>query len=195
MFSLEEDQNILIESYVDLVIKYNKLFNLTSFNERSDFYDLVLQSISFADLIDSSCKDKSSAIYDMGSGNGIPSLPLSIVLKDRSFILVERSKKRAAFLNLCILKLNLSNRLKVLNVDLSSLKNTIKYAVSSALCQLNSIEKILYQSLQENSSVFLFKGPNFQNDVDNLKFFKKENAEVFSKDFSSKKLFMLKLNK
>ncbi len=52
---------------------------------------------------------KEFLIGDIGSGGGIPGIPLASVLSDTNFILAERMAKRCAFLNLCKDTLNLEN--------------------------------------------------------------------------------------
>ena len=48
-------------------------------------------------------------IGDIGSGGGIPGIPLASVLEDTKFILAERMTKRCAFLNHCKNSLRLEN--------------------------------------------------------------------------------------
>ncbi len=48
-------------------------------------------------------------IADIGSGGGIPGIPLSIMLQDTNFVLAERMTKRCSFLNYCKEKLSLQN--------------------------------------------------------------------------------------
>jgi 16S rRNA (guanine527-N7)-methyltransferase len=49
------------------------------------------------------------AVYDLGSGAGLPGIPLAIALPDVRFTLVEPLRKRAAFLELAIERLQLEN--------------------------------------------------------------------------------------
>ncbi len=51
----------------------------------------------------------SFVIADIGSGGGIPGIPLAIMLPDTQFVLAERMTKRCSFLNYCKEKLNLVN--------------------------------------------------------------------------------------
>ncbi len=48
-------------------------------------------------------------IADIGSGGGIPGIPLAIMMNDTQFILAERMTKRCNFLNYCKEKLHLDN--------------------------------------------------------------------------------------
>ena len=48
-------------------------------------------------------------IADIGSGGGLPGIPLAIALPQFQFVLVERMSKRCAFLENCAAVLNLRN--------------------------------------------------------------------------------------
>ncbi len=48
-------------------------------------------------------------IADIGSGGGIPGIPLAIMMQDTQFVLAERMTKRCRFLEYCKEKLNLQN--------------------------------------------------------------------------------------
>jgi 16S rRNA (guanine527-N7)-methyltransferase len=58
-----------------------------------------------------------TAIADVGSGAGLPGIPLAICLPQAEFTLIERMGRRAGFLRNCIAVLGLSN-LRVEEVDL-----------------------------------------------------------------------------
>ncbi len=59
----------------------------------------------------SSREEKNSPfiIADIGSGGGIPGIPLSIMMSDTNFVLAERMTKRCSFLNYCKEKIHLDN--------------------------------------------------------------------------------------
>jgi 16S rRNA (guanine527-N7)-methyltransferase len=48
-------------------------------------------------------------IVDLGSGAGLPGIPLAIALPDRSFVLIEARRRRAAFLELAVEETGLHN--------------------------------------------------------------------------------------
>ncbi len=48
-------------------------------------------------------------IADIGSGGGIPGIPLAIMMEDTQFVLAERMTKRCRFLNYCKESLSLKN--------------------------------------------------------------------------------------
>ncbi len=57
----------------------------------------------------SSDTTKPFIIADIGSGGGIPGIPLAIMMSNTKFVLAERMTKRCRFLNYCKEKLHLEN--------------------------------------------------------------------------------------
>jgi len=52
---------------------------------------------------------KEYTLVDMGSGAGLPGLPLAVALPDATFVLVEPKRRRVAFLELVVMELGLRN--------------------------------------------------------------------------------------
>ncbi|MBI2570012.1 MAG: class I SAM-dependent methyltransferase [Candidatus Schekmanbacteria bacterium] len=61
----------------------------------------------------------SADLLDLGSGAGVPGIPLAIFLAPARTTLVERSRKRAAFLRLAVRSAHLPTSVVVLNLDLT----------------------------------------------------------------------------
>jgi 16S rRNA (guanine527-N7)-methyltransferase len=53
--------------------------------------------------------DGDRVAYDLGSGAGLPGLPLAVALPHLRFYLIESRRRRAAFLELAVERLNLEN--------------------------------------------------------------------------------------
>lgn len=65
----------------------------------------IADSVRAAPLLDPS----EGPVADLGSGAGLPGLPLAIVRPDLAFVLVERRRHRVAFLELAVDSLRLEN--------------------------------------------------------------------------------------
>ncbi len=74
-------------------------------------------------------------VVDLGSGAGIPGIPLAIARPDVSFVLAERRRNRAAFLELVADSLPLAN-VRVHPGDLRSLRRRFDVAVARAFADL-----------------------------------------------------------
>ena len=90
--------------YVDLLIKWQRGQRLIGSAEPNWIIDhIVLDSLLFARLLPSFAK----RIIDIGSGAGVPGIPLKIVLEPRSFVLLEARAKRVSFLSAVVRELEL----------------------------------------------------------------------------------------
>jgi len=103
------------DAYVQEVMKFRNALNLTSIMDPEVFYDrFILPSIAMAEWI----PDK-GRLLDIGSGMGVPGIPLLIFKPELIGVLVERRKKRAEFIRHVVRKLGLSA--EVYDADINDL--------------------------------------------------------------------------
>jgi 16S rRNA (guanine527-N7)-methyltransferase len=99
----------LLAAYLELLAKWNRTINLTSFdlNEPSDgaIDRLVIESVCASQLIDG----RPLSALDVGSGGGSPSLPLKIVEPALAYTLVESRSRKCAFLREAVRVLGLTD--------------------------------------------------------------------------------------
>ncbi len=85
-----------ILNYLNILLKWNRSVNLISKNDEKIIIERHLKDSLVALKIVQ--KDIYKSIIDIGSGNGFPAIPLSIVLKEKIFTLVEIKEKKFYFL-------------------------------------------------------------------------------------------------
>jgi 16S rRNA (guanine527-N7)-methyltransferase len=91
---LSPEQIQLLERYLDLLEKWNAVINLTAIRERERMEVLhLLDSLSVARHIPAG-----SSLLDVGSGAGLPGIPLAIARSDLAITLLESSSRKASFL-------------------------------------------------------------------------------------------------
>jgi len=94
-------------AFCDLIIKSNKLHNLTSITQMDEMLKKhILDSFSINNLI------KGKSVLDIGSGAGLLGIPLAIANPEQKYLLLDSNNKKIIFLN--HVKINLD----VKNVDL-----------------------------------------------------------------------------
>lgn len=102
-----------MESYINEIILFNSAYNLTNTSNHDELVIRhILDSLAAYPLLDSLIKNLNSKdllIGDIGSGGGLPGIPLAAAFPDYKFNLVERMSKRCAFLENCSAILGLKN--------------------------------------------------------------------------------------
>ena len=98
-----------LEKYINELELFNSAYDLTNAENKNDIIiKHILDSLSAQKKLVSLISDPSCKIADIGSGGGLPGIPLALSLRNYNITLVERMSKRCAFLENCtaILKLN-----------------------------------------------------------------------------------------
>ncbi len=86
--SLEQEQVNLLLRFIKLIEKWNKAYNLTAVRDTNDMVSMhLLDSLAIVPHI------RMSRIADIGTGAGLPGIPLAICMPDCHFTLVESNAK------------------------------------------------------------------------------------------------------
>lgn len=99
----EHQQNQLVQ-LVELLDKWNKAYNLTSVREP---HQMLVKHIM--DSIVVSPYLQGQRLIDVGTGPGLPGLPLAILNPDKQFVLLDSLGKRLRFIRQAVLALGLKN--------------------------------------------------------------------------------------
>ncbi|MCA9562545.1 MAG: class I SAM-dependent methyltransferase, partial [Myxococcales bacterium] len=105
---LEDGVAERLDSYALLVVKWGQRVNLVGRPELEFVREqLILGSLQL--LACGELKPESGRLVDIGSGAGIPAIPLAIVFPGLAVEAVERRRKRIAFMEHCRRELGLRN--------------------------------------------------------------------------------------
>lgn len=95
--------NLLIQ-YVELLHKWNKAYNLTSVRDPQDMLvKHILDSLMVGELL------HGEHFIDVGTGPGLPGIPLAILYPEKHFVLLDSLGKRITFLRQVVYQLKLDN--------------------------------------------------------------------------------------
>jgi len=98
------------------------------------------------------------AACDVGSGAGFPGIPLALALPHFRFTLVERSGRRCGFLRNACAVCNLFDRVKVLEMDVSAVKQQFDCVVLRAVHPLQTMIDELSAITAPGGLICAYKG-------------------------------------
>jgi 16S rRNA (guanine527-N7)-methyltransferase len=102
--SPKQQQQLL--AYLALLIKWNKAYNLTAVRDPDEMVSRhLLDSLSVVPYV----LDAGDNWLDVGSGGGMPGIPLAILFPERRFTLLDSNGKKTRFLTQVKLELKLAN--------------------------------------------------------------------------------------
>jgi 16S rRNA (guanine527-N7)-methyltransferase len=103
--SLTDQERGNFDKYLSLLIKWQKAHRLVGSTDPMWIVEhLFLDSLLFLRLLPSSAR----ALADVGSGAGLPGLPLKIVKPELEVVLIESRRRRVTFLTTAIREMKLS---------------------------------------------------------------------------------------
>ncbi len=91
-------------AFIKLIAKWNKAYNLTAVRNNEDMARLhILDSLAILPYIEG------KRVIDIGTGAGLPGIPLAIFLPEVEFVLLDSNAKKTRFVQQVILELKLKN--------------------------------------------------------------------------------------
>lgn len=101
---VSEQQVQLLIQYVELLHKWNKAYNLTSVREPQQMLvKHIMDSLMVGEVL------QGNNFIDVGTGPGLPGIPLAILYPERNFVLLDSLGKRITFLRQVVFQLKLVN--------------------------------------------------------------------------------------
>ena len=101
---LSEAQRGLLLNYIELLQKWNKVHNLTAVRDPAEMVTLhLLDSLSVLPHV------KVKRLLDVGSGAGLPGIPLAVCMPDLQVTVMDASQKKASFMRQAKAELGLGN--------------------------------------------------------------------------------------
>ena len=166
---IDENQKNQLVSYMELTLKVNESFNLTANDTKESF---MIKNIIDSLLIVKNLDLDEKNILDLGSGAGLPGIPLAIYYKNANFTLLEPLTKRANFLKEIAQKLGLKN-VKVVNdraeIFIKNARESYDFVTSRAVSRLNILLELSIPFLKVGGKLIAYKGINYQEEINESK--------------------------
>lgn len=106
VLGVELDQHATgkLMAYMNLLAKWNKIYNLTAIDDPQRMVSHhLLDCLAIAPYING------DRVLDIGSGAGLPGIPLAIIYPNKKFVLLDSNGKKTRFLTQVVVELELDN--------------------------------------------------------------------------------------
>ena len=101
---LSDEIQSKLMAYLQLMQKWNKAYNLTAIKDLDQMVIRhLLDSLSILPYI------AQDPVLDVGTGAGLPGIPLALALKEKKFVLLDSNSKKTRFLTQAKIELGIEN--------------------------------------------------------------------------------------
>jgi 16S rRNA (guanine527-N7)-methyltransferase len=144
----------LLMEYLSLLEKWNTTFNLSGIKKQADMVSShVLDSLTISPHL------KGKLILDIGSGAGLPGIPLAIMNPDIKFILLDSNGKKTRFLFQVKLALRLDNiTIENKRIEHYQCPEQIDIVMSRAFSSLPHLVQICSKVIKGKCTLLAMKG-------------------------------------
>lgn len=152
--SLAAAQQEQLLRFVQLIAKWNKAYNLTAVRDPLDMVSLhLLDSLAVLPYV------KGPRVADIGTGAGLPGIPLAICRPDWHFTLVDSNSKKTRFVQQAVLELQLKN-VDVIHGRVESLESQQLFSsvLSRAFASMAEITRLTAHLLSDEGLLLAMKG-------------------------------------
>lgn len=150
-------------AFLALLLHANALVNLTAItDEDSAWRRHILDALSLIPVLAE--LPEAALIADVGSGGGVPAIPLAIAMPGLTFTLIEATGKKADFLRAAVASLALTNvrvvaeRAEVVGQDHKSFRESFDAVTARALGPMPVAAELTVPLCKVGGSIVLVKG-------------------------------------
>ena len=161
---LSDQQIEGLERYLALLEKWNRVYNLTAIREPERMVTHhLLDSLTILPHV------RGPRVLDVGSGAGLPGIPLALASPELAVTLLDSSHKKAAFLQQAVAELQLANT-NVVTARVESWQTDARYdtIVSRAFADLGEFVSAAARLLAPGGTIAAMKGVHPHDEIERL---------------------------
>ncbi len=152
-------------TFAELIREENKKYNLTAILD-----DVGMAEKHFGDSLAAVAYiGDAKTICDVGSGGGLPIIPLALARKDLSFTAVEATGKKCNFLKLAAQMLEISNlnieNCRVENFARGGKREGFDLVTARAVAPLNTLLEYVVPLIKIGGRALVYKGASYEQEL------------------------------
>jgi len=139
-------------AYRDLLLKWNRTYNLTALRDPAQAISHhLLDSLAILPWV------RADSLLDVGSGGGLPGIPLAIARTDLEVTLVDAVQKKVSFLQQAVIELGLS-RVRAIHGRVEAVQGRFPVITSRAFAELSDFVRLTRHLLAPGGRWLAMKG-------------------------------------
>lgn len=149
-----QDKVDLLIKFVALIQKWNKTYNLTAIDNPLDIITLhILDSLAIIPHL------KHGKIADIGTGAGLPGIPLAIYAPENEYVLIDSNAKKTRFVQQVLLELKLKN-ISVLHARVDQYQPDQRFdrVICRAFASVSEIQNMTAHLINDQGEILAMKG-------------------------------------
>ncbi|HEY5846163.1 MAG TPA: 16S rRNA (guanine(527)-N(7))-methyltransferase RsmG [Microlunatus sp.] len=151
----------LFQPYVDILLDRGVIAGVIGPREADRIWDRhILNSLALADLI-----PIGASVVDVGSGAGLPGIPLAIARPDLSVTLLEPLLRRTTFLEPVVRELGLGARVRVVRARAEDHHQQYDVVTARALAPLDRLIRWCRPLLKDGGTLLALKGRSAEDEI------------------------------
>ena len=153
-----------LASYLDLLVKWNRVYNLTAIRDEAKLVSHhVLDSLAVVNHL------PDGNVLDVGSGAGLPGIPIAISCPGRAVTLLDSNHKKGAFLKQVIAELGLATtRVVSERVEAYRPSERFRTVISRAFSDLTDFVKLAGHLCAHDGVMIAMKGLHPDDEIAQL---------------------------
>lgn len=165
--ALPADARERLSRYLDVLAKWNRVYNLTAIRDRAHMESHhVRDALAVLPFLPDA---GSLRVLDVGSGGGVPGIPLAIARPHWQITLVDSNHKKVAFLTQAAIELGLSNvRAIASRVEALRTEDPFDVVISRAFSDLRTFARLAGPHVARDGVLIAMKGALAHEEIDAL---------------------------